>query len=399
MPDSITLTREELYELVWTKPMARLAAEYAISDVGLAKLCARCDVPTPPRGYWAKKEAGKAPRRPRLPPSDDDSRIRLTPVGQTEGAPEHDELARAIAELKRPDHRIVVAERLQSPCALVKEANVALKEASVDQRGILERPRRCLDLRVSPAARARALRVADALLKACAERDWAVAIEDGATKVHVGEVPIGLAIEELLETVELPAKPDLSTDRYEFHYIRRETAEKPSGYLAVRLEAPEHSLNQSVQRNWRGSEKRPLEDRLNQVIVGILKLADAARAERVRRQRQEQARREQEQRRQAALAEQQRLRTALAQERANVACLRDQVARWRESHELRRFVEAVRERGVLQELGLEGQELAHWISWALRQADRLDPFTPSPPSILDQAEQIEGMGDGRRGNW
>jgi hypothetical protein len=30
-----------------------------LSDVGLAKICDRHRVPTPPRGYWAKKEAGK----------------------------------------------------------------------------------------------------------------------------------------------------------------------------------------------------------------------------------------------------------------------------------------------------------------------------------------------------
>jgi crotonobetainyl-CoA:carnitine CoA-transferase CaiB-like acyl-CoA transferase len=38
----VTVTRERLYELVWQKPMARLAVEYAISDVGLANRIYRC---------------------------------------------------------------------------------------------------------------------------------------------------------------------------------------------------------------------------------------------------------------------------------------------------------------------------------------------------------------------
>ena len=54
-----TLTRQELYELVWSTPMTKLAESFGISDVGLAKICDRHRVPTPPRGYWAKKEAGR----------------------------------------------------------------------------------------------------------------------------------------------------------------------------------------------------------------------------------------------------------------------------------------------------------------------------------------------------
>ena len=54
-----TLTRQELYDLVWSTPMTKLAESFGISDVGLAKICDRHRVPKPPRGYWAKKEAGK----------------------------------------------------------------------------------------------------------------------------------------------------------------------------------------------------------------------------------------------------------------------------------------------------------------------------------------------------
>ena len=54
-----TLTRRELYELVWSRPMTQLAQEFGLSDVGLKKICDRHRVPTPTRGYWAKKEAGK----------------------------------------------------------------------------------------------------------------------------------------------------------------------------------------------------------------------------------------------------------------------------------------------------------------------------------------------------
>src|SRR5258708_14245576 len=66
MPQNpLTLTRQSLYELVWSKPMSTLANEFGITDVGLAKRCRAVDVPIPYRGYWARRAAGQTP--PRLP--------------------------------------------------------------------------------------------------------------------------------------------------------------------------------------------------------------------------------------------------------------------------------------------------------------------------------------------
>jgi hypothetical protein len=53
------LNRKELYDLVWSEPMKILSTRFGISDVALKKACARVGIPTPDRGYWAKKDAGK----------------------------------------------------------------------------------------------------------------------------------------------------------------------------------------------------------------------------------------------------------------------------------------------------------------------------------------------------
>src|SRR5579863_3917199 len=65
---TITLTREELYEKVWSTPMQKLAAEFGLSDVGLAKRCRRHRIPVPPRGHWARLQAGQDVEQPPLPP-------------------------------------------------------------------------------------------------------------------------------------------------------------------------------------------------------------------------------------------------------------------------------------------------------------------------------------------
>lgn len=50
------MSREELYELVWQTPMSKLGAQLATNGPGLAALCRKRQIPTPPLGYWQKKE-------------------------------------------------------------------------------------------------------------------------------------------------------------------------------------------------------------------------------------------------------------------------------------------------------------------------------------------------------
>jgi ankyrin repeat protein len=60
--------REKIYEEIWSEPIQRVAKRYDISDVGLAKVCKKLNIPRPGRGYWAMKAAGKPiPKRPPLP--------------------------------------------------------------------------------------------------------------------------------------------------------------------------------------------------------------------------------------------------------------------------------------------------------------------------------------------
>jgi integrase len=61
------ISRKDLYELIWSEPTATIAQRFGISDVGLAKVCRRSDIPSPPRGYWAKVAAGNSIPRPELP--------------------------------------------------------------------------------------------------------------------------------------------------------------------------------------------------------------------------------------------------------------------------------------------------------------------------------------------
>ena len=82
------VSRTTLYDLVWSVPVSRLARQLQLSDRGLAKICAREDIPVPPRGYWAKLQYGKPVKRPPLGPTPEGQRnwILVAPSGSELGA-------------------------------------------------------------------------------------------------------------------------------------------------------------------------------------------------------------------------------------------------------------------------------------------------------------------------
>jgi hypothetical protein len=61
------VSREELYDLVWSIPMVKVAEKFSVSGSYMARVCSVLNVPRPERGYWTKLEVGKAPAPPALP--------------------------------------------------------------------------------------------------------------------------------------------------------------------------------------------------------------------------------------------------------------------------------------------------------------------------------------------
>ena len=63
----IRYDREKLYEQIWSQPVQHLAKSYGISGVALGKTCRKLCIPVPPRGYWARVQAGRTENKPCLP--------------------------------------------------------------------------------------------------------------------------------------------------------------------------------------------------------------------------------------------------------------------------------------------------------------------------------------------
>lgn len=363
-----TLTREELYEHVWSEPVSRLAPEYGLSDVGLAKICREMRIPLPGRGYWQQKAAGKKVRRPMLPPLPDGSPQSLRnitfapPEVRTETRSEPDAVAEQRQYESSPGHRIAVPEQLEKPHPLVERTRVATRRLKPDHRGIVTVwDKQVLDIQVTQDLMERALRIMDALLKALEQRAYSVCLsQDTPTqtwvKVHGQEVSIRLD-EPVRQVKRQPPPRDWMEDRYTY---------TPSGEL--RFQTRIEYFGHKDQRTWRDGKSRRLEDVLNEIVIGIVAAAEQRRENILRFERA------QEESRQAQLRSWERLRKQ-EEEQARTAELERNAAAWAKSQQIREFVAAVRERISEGEDPADNSEGAErWLTWALEHAERLDPL-------------------------
>jgi hypothetical protein len=359
------ISREDLYALVWSEPMSRLSRRFGLSDVGLAKACTRMMIPVPGRGYWAKKQVGRAPRPTRLPtlPASAGADKRELRVRRRE-APTAVEAARE----EPATIQVIVPEILSDPHPLVAKTVKAFRggKASYDEY-LTPRTRDCLAVHATMGSIDRAMRIYDATIKAIEDRGHAVEIQkykrenysepQYRTVVLVDEELIEIKITEGTRRTERPREgATVPYPRYEF---------VPSGRLTLAIE-------NGTQSGWHDGAKYPLESQLGKFIHGLA--AAAMELKETRRRREEYERQELEaQRRRWEEAE--RRRAEAGRVRAlNAAIDRIHSARW-----VREYLVQLKENlSTFPEANTP--EMQDWLAWVEGYAKRIDP-AESPATI------------------
>jgi len=394
------MSREQLYDAVWTTPVMRLSKKYGLSDVGLAKLCKRYQIPRPGVGYWAKLKSGFPEPRTPLPPVNDPkletiSLTELPPATEVE-EPRYavDDEVNALIKSEMESPAIHVAASLRSPHALVAaamaddlirsaEANAA--EGPRGWVGVVRAEREVVaraNIEVSRALRSRAYRVMDALLNAATERGTKCG---GKPDQHHRST----FIKVLGETFELRMyEPNLQ----KAHLLTKEEQARKEKYGSVY--APKHDYVRSEKLclqlregsytvHWEGrdGQKARIEDRLNRVFIAALREVDEARKWKRKRELEAAAQREAEQRRLAEEEQRRREEEARKHDQARVQGLLNEADNWRKSRQLRAYLRAVRR--VIAEQGrtvTPGSDLELRLQWADGVANQLDPLLPPRPS-------------------
>ncbi len=359
--EEIRVDREALYERVWSVPMSRLAAEYGLSDVGLAKVCKKLNVPRPGLGYWRQLEFGKARRRPPLPPS----AVSVAYVTKRENSSIRPTHPREIQSVPMPSE----SGELHP---LVQKTRQALNRARADTYGVLDpREKGLLPIHVRARTRERALRLMDGLLKGLESRGHLIQAGNAqapANAVSVGGELVSISLfEKIAQSDHVKTKQELADEKSKGWSSAPRFDFTPTGRLVLQIDGLTWT---GLRQRWSDGKRQRLEDCLGKFIAGLEAAAAHERDE--RREREESQRRREEER----LREEEQRRIG-EHEHALIADLEKQAGDWKKASALRAFLDAVDQ---LVPTSNRDSEFTAWLGWARGVADELDPFS-DPQSI------------------
>ncbi|QDC44582.1 hypothetical protein [Methylophilus medardicus] len=84
----MSVSREKLYEQIWSEPIRKVSENYGVSDSYLVRILKKLNIPRPPKGYWAMKAVGIEAEKSKLPAPNPGDPITWSRDGETEYAPE-----------------------------------------------------------------------------------------------------------------------------------------------------------------------------------------------------------------------------------------------------------------------------------------------------------------------
>lgn len=260
------VTRESLYEQVWSVPMTKIGERYGVSSSYLARVFTSLNIPRPPVGYWAQVAAGKAKARPLLP----ESRPGDLTAWSRNGAPL--QVSRSLPKERQKTNRKIspVPAALPRRHPLLLDIEEHFKKVRESENGYLRPTKRSMaDLSVSRTGIAHAVGFANQFYLALMKEGLAVALSDPATHmnresvdhrenpslwqpqrptvVYIGTIVFGLTIYEISEYVDvkhvdkeyvrlssLPTNQRCSPYRNDWVM----SADMPTGRLCIQVYSP-----------------------------------------------------------------------------------------------------------------------------------------------------------------
>jgi len=383
-----TLSREELYWQVWSRPMTKVAADYGVTSTALKKTCNRHKIPTPERGYWAKLEHNKPVRRVSLPKLTD---TKLDQV-HISGATAHhlpEQVSKAGTEARErlmkasepPAKTGLTGSRVEEP-PILGATRRAISKARPDAEGFTNaQGRGIVSLKFAPGSADRALQLLARLFALADTEGYRPKVSDTGLELATEDVSIAFGIEERpRKTPHEPSAAELKRRDDNLRYgISKDPWPKydysPSGRLSIVI----HSNSWSgLRRTWSDGKTQNVEAMLPEIIAGLVEHGALLR----------------ERRRAAEESERKRLE-------AEARRKREEAFNTREKRRLE-FVDAVHEQLVersklsvvlahLDQPAMDGKNPAENISaWIRRRIQQIDALTS--PEFLDLSARSAKLG-------
>lgn len=357
---SNTVTRAVLYNLVWSKPMTKLAKELSYSDNGLRKICIKHNIPMPRVGYWSKIKFGKKVQKTKLPKGKNVSiELSLHKNGRKDSVQSNSMRSKVKKELEdSKELNFIVPKNLLKPDQLILEAKRDLKNKKPRNwgniSGLIETSNGVLNIAVSKSNINRALLFMDAFVKLVERRGHTLKVSE-TTQVIVNEEPIKIRFREVLK------RRIVKDGNLEYSEL------VPSGILSFRIDGGYQ------EKEWRDSDTIPLESRMSDILTYLEVRAFQKKEERIKweiqmKKWEEQRKKENE--------------TKMLKEKEIVESnhLFKTFSRWQKSRDLRNYLRAY-ESHAIRTNSMTQQE-KEYIAWAYDKADWIDPIIAKEDAIL-----------------
>lgn len=355
------ITRSELYQLVWSKPMISLAKQFEISDVGLRKICKKMAIPLPKIGHWQRVKAGKKIKMPELPISTSDETVTLREVDRVVRLKEYPWSKLQLQIENDPNLNLIVPERLHNPDDLILEFKnyLAARQKAKRAGGYLDWQNH-LAISVPDELMKRALVFMDTFIKLARARGHSFEVSSRCTFLIIRDQRIEIKLMERSRVEIEPQQPGQHWPTRVFH---------ATGKLVFKAGTYD-------QIEWLDG-KRSIEQRLSNILARletkINDLHEIWRQNRIREEEEERLRlieREKDQRKYRELEA--------------FKLLLNKSLRWQRVRILREFIAEVKNRPTRDS---NKDEVDEWVRWATKKADWYDPQINSEDELLSQVDR------------
>ena len=361
------LTRKALYDLVWSEPLKALCGRFSISDVALRKTCQRAMIPTPQRGYWARKEAGKktwdVPLPERAPAMEDEIEV---------------------GGGHRYDRRIWTDEELLGPLPTPPAFETTLESVREHLAKVIGKITIAREVAYWHPAVSRLLKEDDRLRARALTRTYVASWEKPQFESPSARRKLRILNALFFATGKFQARPRLESDAvrssigfYRQHVsIRLAPAKGKQDEERLTLSIIDGYGSDRELCSWSDSDKEKLEKRVGEIATEIVYRAEVSYRASVERRfqwrQQRKAQLEEELRRQKFVAEQAERERIARLQRERIEMLLGQAVAFEQARTIRRYVETVRS-AMVESLEVSAEQLDAWARWALAEADRIDP--------------------------
>lgn len=371
----VTLSREELYRLVWETPMSRLATQYGISGNGLAKICDRLKIPYPPRGYWARKAAGQSVITFRLPPADKETPLeaRISPtVPKEQPAMPSPEISGQVA-------RIQMEVASPSKPSRQRRHPIILNwlEAHAERFREWKRERHPYGSPPAPLTESdkRQHRLLSELFFILERAGGTLTDKQGGNiECRMSGEPINFQMREKSSLIRFPPPPGKKTGDY--YYPRTEL--RPNGVLAFSVKT---RLPGNLRCEWVEKGKSSMEGFIAEIAAILISAGPLLVEERQQREERERLERLENQRR---YEEQQRLKTDRNRWRRFI----EYAHRYRDIELARNFLATLEQPGWDLAETVSGRSVAEWLTWARNWIEKQDARNRGPASLFHEIAEV-----------